>query len=353
MATASDSLRRPRSLAGVGHGIGMRRTTGPPVDGIAARKRPWRTTAARAAAGFAVPPGPAAGPRRDSPGRRPGGGARRRAVGRALGGEQTAPGGVTVHGFSCSWRAASRLSSFCRALKTRQRAVSSVRSSTSAISRNDSPCSARSSRAARKSAGSRPRARARSASASRPCASSSGSRLLGRQVVGQRLALAGRAMLVGEVVVGDPEQPGGEVRARPETIQAGERLEERLLGQVLGRMAVVRQVVQPAIKAVPVAFDQHGEGGPVALLGGADQPLFVGRRVGWFAWRGHGDALRGRVGTTSGLYRGDAGAARTPTSRRRPPCRPTGDNPDRPDSLARPPPRRRQDFPIELRPYMK
>ena len=251
MATASDSFCRPRSLAGVGHGSGTCRTTGPPVRTESPHERVLgRRRRHGQERDLSFDQGEPPAHRRGRPGRRPGGGARRRRrpVGLFLG-EQAAPGGVTVHGFSCSWRGASRASNFCRALKTRQRAVSSVRSSTSAISRNDSPCSARSSRAARNSGGSRPRARARSRqrfAALRP--PPAGPRVLGRQVVGQRLRRCGPcAVLVGEVVVGDAKQPGGEVRARPEAVQTRERLEEGFLRQVLGRMTIVGQAVQPAI----------------------------------------------------------------------------------------------------------
>src|SRR5260370_1909325 len=84
-------------------------------------------------------------------------------VGRRLVGVFTAEQEVldlfAIHGFSRSNWGASTSMSFCRALKTRQRAVSSVVCSTPSISRNDSPSSTRSRKAARKSGRSPPTAR--------------------------------------------------------------------------------------------------------------------------------------------------------------------------------------------------
>src|SRR5262249_484503 len=153
--------------------------------------------------------------------------------------------------------------SFCRALKTRQRAVSSVMPSTWAICRNDRPSSARRRKAARNSAGRRPTARASRCSAPRLSARSpgppppAGEGAGGGQVLGNRRAgPGGHAPLVGEAVVADAEEPGPEVGPRPERVERRERLEERLLGQVLGSVAVVGQVVEPAVQPVPVAFHQ-------------------------------------------------------------------------------------------------
>src|SRR5262249_47063462 len=113
----------------------------------------------------------------------------------------------------------------------------------------------------------------------------------GRQVLREGLPhLPAGAPLVDEVVVCDAEQPRLQVRAGPESGQAGERLEKRLLGQVLGSVLVVRQVIEPAVQAGPVTPGERRERRPVALLGRADQGLFVVAR--------HGSGRRFHTGTT-------------------------------------------------------
>src|SRR5262249_38706866 len=100
-----------------------------------------------------------------------------------------------VHGFSPSGCGVRTHSSFCRALKTRQRAVSSVRPSTSAIWRNDNPSSTRNRKAARNSVGNRRTAAATSSTLSRVTACSAGpsSRAATSSGNGCRLRVARRA----------------------------------------------------------------------------------------------------------------------------------------------------------------
>ena len=87
--------------------------------------------------------------------------------------------------------------------------------------------------------------------------------------------------MVGEVVVGDAEQPGGKVRPGAKTLQAGKGLQERFLREILGSMLIASQLAEPAEESFPVALDERGEGLPVALLGSADQPIVLGREL----WR--------------------------------------------------------------------
>src|SRR5262249_22919687 len=83
----------------------------------------------------------------------------------------------------------------------------------------------------------------------------------GGQVVRQGFALTSpSAQVVGKTVVGNPEQPGPEVRPGPKPLQMRQNLQKRLLGQVLGRMPVVRQVVEPPKEPFPVALHQVGKG---------------------------------------------------------------------------------------------
>src|SRR5438876_5372558 len=107
--------------------------------------------------------------------------------------------------------------------------------------------------------------------------------------------------LVNEAVVGDSEKPSLEIVRRTAWRAAGfipaelklrqmrKRLEQRLLRQVLGRMAVVRQMIEPAIQPVPVALDQHRKGLPVSLLGTQDQDVFLIERVRRFFQESHAD----------------------------------------------------------------
>src|SRR5439155_12520998 len=101
-------------------------------------------------------------------------GHQRLGVGRFLDGHQAALAVLAVHDFSRSSCGASTSMSFCRALNTRQRAVSSVMSSASPMLWNDRFSSARNRNAARNSLGSRPTARASSWSISRLIAWSTG-----------------------------------------------------------------------------------------------------------------------------------------------------------------------------------
>src|SRR5262249_36846499 len=88
------------------------------------------------------------------------------------------------------------------------------------------------------------------------------------------------APLIDEVVISDPEQPGVEVASAPKFSEVGESLEQRLLGQVLGAVPVMRQMVEPAVEPLPVALDQHGEGLSIALLGAVyEQVLFIREHI--------------------------------------------------------------------------
>jgi hypothetical protein len=71
--------------------------------------------------------------------------------------------------------------------------------------------------------------------------------------------------------------------------QVRERLQERFLSQVLGRVPVMRKMIEPAIQPVPVTLDQHGKRLPIALLSAQDQDVLLIHRVGEFFEKSHSD----------------------------------------------------------------
>src|SRR5438445_8616871 len=97
--------------------------------------------------------------------------------------------------------------------------------------------------------------------------------MVGQGLPGSFLA----APLIDEIVVADAKQPCVKVTAAAETGQVGEGFEKGFLGQVLGSMAMVHQMKEPAVQAVPVALDQHREGLPVALLGAVNEQVLLVR----------------------------------------------------------------------------
>src|SRR5262245_5016808 len=97
--------------------------------------------------------------------------------------------------------------------------------------------------------------------------------------------------------MGDPEQPRPEVAPGPKAVDGRKSLEERFLGDVLGRGAVPSQPAKPAVQAVPVPLDQNGKGRPIARLSGPDQ---IGLIAGWVAYIGGHAALP--VLTTGGGF---------------------------------------------------
>ena len=71
--------------------------------------------------------------------------------------------------------------------------------------------------------------------------------------------------------------------------QVRKRLQERFLGQVLGRVAVMRKVIEPAIQPVPIPLDQHGKRLPITLLSAQDQDMLLIHGVGEFFKKSHSD----------------------------------------------------------------
>src|SRR5205823_10703842 len=65
------------------------------------------------------------------------------------------------------------------------------------------------------------------------------------------------------------------IPAELELGQMGKRLQQRFLSQILGRVTVMREVIEPAVKPVPVTLHEHREGLPVAFLGAQDQNMLI------------------------------------------------------------------------------
>ena len=91
-----------------------------------------------------------------------------------------------------------------------------------------------------------------------------------------------RAPLINETVIGDAEKPGVEIASGSETIQGCERFEQGFLNQVFSSLAMMREVVEPAVKPLPVGIGQLCKGLPVALLRLVNQPHLCGLCVEWF-----------------------------------------------------------------------
>jgi hypothetical protein len=88
---------------------------------------------------------------------------------------------------------------------------------------------------------------------------------------GQGPAAAGGAAAISRLVTYDAQQPGPKWRAGPEAIKAVVRLEEPVLGSVLGLGGVAGDAQGGAYGLVPVALYQLLVGSLIARLGAANE----------------------------------------------------------------------------------
>src|SRR5262249_19435961 len=91
--------------------------------------------------------------------------------------------------------------------------------------------------------------------------------------------------LINETVVGDAEQPSLEIAPCTELVQTGKGLKKSVLRQVLGCLAMMRQMKQPAVKTIPVAFGQCSKCLAVTLLRSVDEKvLFIWEHFEVIEW---------------------------------------------------------------------
>ena len=195
-------------------------------------------------------------------------------VGHVLAQQQLSLARGTIH-FSYSKKGVMTSMSFCRALNTRQRAVSSEISRTSAISRNDRSCSTRSKKAAqnRSAAGPPPVPAAARPPGSWPARPAR--RAWPPAPPETPAARAGSRGARWPAHYGRCETATPENSNRSGTNRRRENAQEAFLNHVLGLVHVVCQVIKPAEQAVPVSFHQGGKSAPVPELGTLDQHMLI------------------------------------------------------------------------------